>query len=48
MKSAEQYRLAGSEVCFQVVAEIDGITGPIPASQRACAKAIEKGVWSMR
>ena len=48
MKSVEEYRLAGSEVCFQVVAEIDGVTSPIPESQKACAKVIEKGVWSMR
>lgn len=48
MNSLEQYRLAGSEVCFQAVVELDGATGPLPGPQRSCARPIDKGLWSMR
>jgi hypothetical protein len=45
---ADDYRVHGTELCYQVVAVIDGTAKPLPTKQTFCAKELDKDSWSMR
>jgi hypothetical protein len=46
--SLDDYRLAGKEVCFGMIAFIGGEKLPVDSPKRFCARTIDRGWWSMR
>jgi hypothetical protein len=46
--SLDDYRLGGSEVCFEVRAYISGNKISLDSQRRFCARTIDRAWWSMR
>jgi hypothetical protein len=48
LNGADDYRMHGTELCYQVIAIVDGAPKPLPTKQTFCAKEMTKDSWSMR
>jgi hypothetical protein len=48
LDSLDDYRLSGTEVCFEVSAYMSGQPITLKSPRRFCARPIERGWWSMR
>lgn len=48
MNGLDKYRISGADMCFQVLANVDGAKAPLEAKEKQCAKTIDKELWSMR
>ncbi len=46
--SNDSYRMSGNRICFEITGYLDGTKAAIAAPRRFCARAIDKGLWSMR
>ena len=46
--SVEEHRLTGSRICFELTGYISGNKVAVDSPRRYCARAIDKGWWSMR
>lgn len=46
--SLDDYRLSGGEICFEVSAHMHGQPVKLKSPRRFCARAIDRGWWSMR
>lgn len=48
LNGMDKYRVSGNDLCFQVLATIDGSKSPMITKEKHCARAIDKALWSMR
>ena len=46
--SLEDYRLSGTEACFEISAHMNGQPITLKSPRRFCARPIDRGWWSMR
>jgi hypothetical protein len=46
--SLDDYRLTGTEVCFEISAYMSGQPITLKSPRRFCARPIDRGWWSMR
>jgi hypothetical protein len=48
LDSLDDYRLSGTEVCFEISAYMSGEPITLKSPRRFCARPIDRGWWSMR
>jgi len=48
LNGADDYRVHGTELCYQVVSVVEGVAKPLSTSETFCAREMTKDSWSMR